>query len=77
MAIADIDKPVRDVIEEKSLAEKVKEFDRRIIRMVLKRGYAIGLGERCGGKEVSLKRWWRYLNSVAESKYPASFCLGT
>ncbi|MDW8136811.1 MAG: hypothetical protein RMI74_08505 [Thermodesulfobacterium sp.] len=71
MAIADVNIPVRDVIEEKGLAEKVKEFDMRIIKMALKRGYAVGPGERYGGKEVSLKHWWWYLDLIAEKRYPA------
>ncbi len=63
--------PVRDVIHEKRLDEKVKEYDVRLIKYVLKKGAEPAWERVLGEIEPPLKAWWWWLDKIAEGTYPS------
>jgi len=63
--------PTRDVIHERGLDEKVKEYDIRLLKYVLKHG-AYPLWEKQSGKiDPPLSSWWWWLYEISEGEYPA------
>lgn len=71
-ATCDVRIPIRDIIEERGLAEKVKEMDKRLIRYVLENFEYIDVPE--DDREAlnpPLSRWWWYLDLISQKQYPA------
>jgi len=69
---SDVAIPIRDIIEERGLAEKVKELDKNLIRYTLEIGSADPPRERIYGEvNPPLEKWWWYLDLIAERQYPA------
>jgi len=68
----DVAIPIRDIIEERGLADKVRELDKNLIRFTLEIGSADVPPERIYGEvNPPLEKWWWYLDLIAERKYPA------
>ncbi|WP_297888908.1 hypothetical protein [Sulfurihydrogenibium sp.] len=63
--------PTRDIIKERGLEEKVKEYDIRLIKHVLKYG-ADPVWERDSGEiNPPLENWWWWLDKIANKEYPS------
>lgn len=63
--------PTRDVIQERGLEEKVKEYDIRLLKYVLKKR-AYPLWEKQSGEiNPPLSSWWWWLYEISKGEYPA------
>jgi len=70
--VSDVAIPIRDIIEERGLADKVIELDKNLIRYTLEIGDAFPPKERLYGEvNPPLEKWWWYLDLIAERQYPA------
>jgi len=68
----DVAIPIRDIIEERGLADKVVELDKNLIRYTLEIGSVDVPPERLYGEvNPPLEKWWWYLDLIAERQYPA------
>ncbi len=72
-ATCDVVIPIRDIIEERGLSDKVVELDKALLKYVLKNSEIVNIPDERKYGEVNppLEKWWWYLDMIAERTYPA------